>query len=54
MEIITLSKPVAIILGLLAATGLLANIAFVIILFFIVRRGGLFSVGFIEEEENDR
>ena len=50
---VTLTRGLLLILGILALTGLLANIAIVVVLFFIVRKGGILSVGFIQDDEDD-
>jgi len=56
METITivLNKLTACILAFFACTGLIANLSFIIILFFIVKKGGVFEVGFIQDKEDDR
>lgn len=50
---IEISKPLAWVLGIFAASGLLADIAFIITL-LIIRKGGVFYIRYNDESEEGR
>ena len=47
----TIPTILAVIIGLFALTGLIANISIVLLLFFIIKKGGNLILRYINEEE---